>query len=110
MNRQPISTENYQSLLQRYETAKKTAKSFSGGYEWERQMLEAYDDNDWQRLSNLCSGVVTAKEEYDQKSIPNARQTPARELTPQEILSIAHRRKKEEQDAEYRRRMGYRPK
>ena len=38
MNRQPISKEDFQSLLQRYETAKKTADSFSGGYEWKRQM------------------------------------------------------------------------
>lgn len=91
--RQPISKENYAFLLQRYETAKKTAKSFSGGYEWERQMLEAYDDNDWERLSNLCSGVVQAQEEYTEKNRQSSRELPQRELTPQERLILARRKK-----------------
>jgi hypothetical protein len=109
MTRQPISKEDFQSLLQRYETAKRTADSFSGGWEWKRQMLEAYETMNWDWLSNLCSGVNQAKKEHEQKSIGNARVLPQRELTPAERLAIAHRRKKEEQDEENRRRMGYRP-
>lgn len=93
MNRQPISKEDFQSLLQRYETAKKTADSFSGGYEWKRQMLEAYENMDWAWLSNLCSGVNQAKEEHEQKSIGNARVLPMRELTPRERLDLARRKK-----------------
>lgn len=92
MNRQPISKEDFQSLLQRYETAKRTADSFSGGWEWKRQMSQAYEDMDWAWLSNLCSGVVAAKEDYEQKSIPNARQLPQRELTPRERLDLARRK------------------
>lgn len=92
MNRQPISTEDYQSLLQRYETAKRTADSFSGGWEWKRQMSQAYESMDWAWLSNLCSGVAVAKEEHEQKSIPNARELPQRELTPRERLDLARRK------------------
>ena len=104
-----ISAEDFQSLLQRKTTAEKTAKSFPGGLEYYNQIQLAYNNSDWQWLSDLCSGVVAAKEDYEQKSIPNARQTPTRELTPSEILSIAHRRKKAEQDELDRLRMGYRP-
>ena len=92
MTRQPISREDFQSLLQRYETAKRTADSFSGGWEWKRQMLEAYEGMDWAWLSNLCSGVAVAKEEHEQKSIQNARQLPQRELTPRERLDLARRK------------------
>jgi hypothetical protein len=93
MTRQPISTEDYQSLLQRYETAKRTADSFSGGYEWKRQMSEAYENMDWQRLDNLCSGVNQALRDHEQKSIGNARVLPQRELTPAERLDLARRKK-----------------
>jgi len=93
MTRQPISTEDYQSLLQRYETAKRTADSFSGGYEWKRQMSEAYESMDWAWLSNLCSGVVVAQKEHEQKSVGNARVLPQREMTPRERLDLARRRK-----------------
>jgi hypothetical protein len=93
MTRQPISTEDYQSLLQRYETAKRTADSFSGGYEWKRQMSEAYENMDWQRLDNLCSGVNQALRDHEQKSVGNARELPQREMTPRERLDLARRRK-----------------
>jgi len=93
MNRQPISKEDYQALLQRYETAKRTADSFSGGWEWKRQMNQAYENMDWDWLSNLCSGVNQAKEEHEQKSIGNARVLPQRELTPRERLDLARRQK-----------------
>lgn len=93
MTRQPISTEDYQALLQRYETAKRTADSFSGGYEWKRQMSEAYENMDWQRLDNLCSGVNQALRDHEQKSIGNARVLPQRELTPAERLDLARRKK-----------------
>lgn len=93
MTRQPISKEDFQSLLQRYETAKKTADSFSGGYEWKLQMNQAYESMDWAWLSNLCSGVVQALEEYEKKSIGNARVLPQRELTPRERLDLARRKK-----------------
>lgn len=92
MTRQPISKEDFQSLLQRYETAQKTADSFSGGWEWKRQMLEAYDNMDWAWLSNLCSGVNQALDDYKKKSIGNARELPQRELTPRERLDLARRK------------------
>jgi len=51
MTRQAISTENYQSLLQRKTTAEKTAKSFPGGLEYYNQIQLAYNNSDWQWLS-----------------------------------------------------------
>lgn len=91
--RQAISKENYTFLLQRYETAKKTAKSFPGGHEWLNQMNQAYENMDWQWLDNLCTGVNQALDDYKKKSIGNARELPQRELTPQERLILARRKK-----------------
>jgi hypothetical protein len=88
-----ISTEEYQSLLQRYKTAKITAQSFAGGHEWLNQMNQAYENMDWQWLDNLCSGVNQAFRDHEQKSTGNARQLPQRELTPAERLDLARRKK-----------------
>ena len=101
-----ISADEFQSLLQRKKTAELTAKSFPGGLEWYNQIQQAYNASDWNWLSDLCTGVNQALCDYEQKNIPNARQLPARELTPAERLAAAHRLKKEQQDADIRRRMG----
>ena len=90
--RQPISKEDFQSLLQRYETAKRTADSFSGGWEWKRQMSEAYESMDWAWLSNLCTGVNQALQEHTEKSRKSSRELPQRELTPRERLDLARRK------------------
>jgi hypothetical protein len=88
-----ISAENYESLLQRYKTAKITAKSFPGGHEWLNQMNQAYENMDWQWLENLCTGVNQALREHEQKSVGNARELPQREPTPQERLDLIRRKK-----------------
>lgn len=88
-----ISTEAYQSLLQQFKTAQKTAQSFAGGHTWAQQMQQAYDSNDWEWLSSLCSGVVVAQKEYVEKNRPSARELPQRELTPAERLDLARRKK-----------------
>ncbi|HNX77897.1 MAG TPA: hypothetical protein PLM07_06695 [Candidatus Rifleibacterium sp.] len=88
-----LSMEDYESLLQRYKTAKITAKSFPGGLEWFDQMNQAYENMDWQWLDNLCSGVNQALRDHKQKSTGNARQLPQREPTPQERLDLARRKK-----------------
>jgi hypothetical protein len=91
--RQPISKENYAFLLQRYETAKITAKSFPGGLEWFNQMNQAYENMDWQWLDNLCTGVNQALQEHTEKSRKSSRELPQRELTPAERLDLARRKK-----------------
>lgn len=87
-----ISTEEYQSLLQRYKTAKITAQSFAAGHDWLNQMNQAYENMDWQWLDNLCTGIVQAREEYIEKNKPDARRLPVREATALERLNAARKR------------------
>lgn len=93
MTRQPISPENYQSLLQRKKTAEITAKSFPAGMAYYNQIQQAFHDSDWSWLESLCDGVNQALRDHEQKSAGNARQLPQRELTPAERLDLARRKK-----------------